>query len=128
MKIYTSYFDNIKIENNRVFISIAGKSPEFFTNLTNENPKQFKSCKKLAPKYIWWKEWHDKKLSNEWYIEKYNETVLSKLNAQEIFNEWQSYGNEIVLLCWEGRNEFCHRHLVANWLSKELNIEVNELE
>ena len=32
-----------------------------------------------------------------------------------------------VLLCWEKPFEFCHRHLVAEWLNNNLNCGVREL-
>ena len=128
--IYTSYFSNIQNLINLTdinIISIAGKSPEFFQELVNEFNK-YKIYKSLTPKYIWWKEWHDNNLSNDWYIEKYNETVLSQLDPIKVFNDLTNNDTkDAVLLCWEGRNKFCHRHLVANWLNKNLNINVKEL-
>jgi len=33
-----------------------------------------------------------------------------------------------VLLCWELPGQFCHRRLVAEWLEKNLLIEVPELD
>lgn len=128
--INTSYFSNWKniFNQNTLLISIAGKSPDFFTELTNTYTADYKIYKKLAPKYEWWKEWHDNNLSNEWYEEKYNETVLSKLDPQQVFNELTDNNRkDVVLLCWEGRDKFCHRHLVAKWLENNLNINVQEL-
>ena len=129
--IYTSYFANLKniIElNNTNIISIAGKSSDEFVRLAFKNPLNVFQYKKLAPKYWWWKEWHDNNLSNDWYIEKYNETVLSKLNPEKVYNELTNNNErDAVLLCWESKNRFCHRHLVSNWIEKSINIEVKEL-
>lgn len=33
----------------------------------------------------------------------------------------------MILLCFEKENEFCHRHLVATWLEKSLEIKVQEV-
>lgn len=122
--IYTSYFSNIenlrKNSENLTFISIAGKTPEI------ENVEIFK-FKELMPKYEWWKIWYEKfkedlesEESKRWYIEKYNETVLSKLNAKEIFQKMYdiSKGKNIILLCYETPEKFCHRHLVSKWLNR----------
>ena len=127
--ISTSYFSNWKnaIGKNTWLVSIAGKSPDFFNDMVKTSA-DCKTYKSLAPKYDWWKLWHDGNLSNEQYIEKYKETVLSKLDAQKVFDDLTG-GNrkDVVLLCWEGKDKFCHRHIVADWLSHELGIEVNEL-
>jgi uncharacterized protein YeaO (DUF488 family) len=122
--IYTSYFSNIenlrKNFKNLTFVSIAGKTPEI------ENVEIFK-LKEFMPKYEWWKIWYDKfkeelesEESKQWYIKKYNETVLSKLNAKEMFQKMYniSKGKDIILLCYETPEKFCHRHLVSEWLNR----------
>ncbi|WP_157827683.1 DUF488 family protein [Niallia nealsonii] len=48
---------------------------------------------------------------------------LSKLNAKEIY---ESLPNNAVLLCYEKFNDWCHRRAVAEWLEKELGMEVTE--
>ena len=108
--IYTGCFSEIKKYEQAGLtpVSIAGYAPEDYKGI------QFKT---LAPKYSWWKEWHDKKLSNDWYKTKYQETVLDKLNPKVIANRLQAFGEKVVLLCYEHPNEFCHRQLVANWLT-----------
>lgn len=129
VKIFTSYFDKkdeLLRQGFKNFVSIAGKCPDdfLFTQLNNIHCEEYK---KLAPKYSWWKEWHDKKLSNEWYIEKYYETVLSKLNVDEVFKELTKDGNYVaILLCWEKPELFCHRHVVAHWF-KNAGYECVEL-
>ena len=124
--IYTSYFaktNKLLDKGLKNLISIAGKCPDDF--LINHYCTQYK---KLAPKYIWWKEWHDNNLSNEWYIEKYNETVLNLLDPNQIFFDLTKNNTEdAVILCWECPNKFCHRHLIAEWLMKHLKIEITEI-
>ena len=93
--------------------------------------------KKLAPKYDFfmkWKENHD----NDYYIKCFNEQVLNQLNVYEVINEmyemlpelpkmlWKMtnclpYDNphvNIALICYEKPSDFCHRHLVSDWLNK----------
>jgi hypothetical protein len=119
-KIFTTYFANLKNAINP--ISIAGKSPDFY-----HGPEY----RKLAPKYDWWKKWHDEKLSNEWYIKQYNRTVLQPLNPSEVVDELFALypGEEIItLLCWE-KTGFCHRHIVTFFFEFEQvpNLECKEL-
>lgn len=109
----TSYYAHYKGTNG---ISIAGKAPSFYHG---------REYKKLAPKYSWWEKWKDGKISNNDYINLYYETVLDKLNPQQVYNE---LGENAVLLCWENKEKFCHRHIVAEWLENNLDIEVKELD
>lgn len=80
----------------------------------------------MAPKYSWWKEWHDNHLSEQWYIEKYKETVLQTLNPNKVVQDLQKIGNNVILLCFETPEKFCHRHLVAEWLNTQLKLDIRE--
>ena len=125
--MYTSYFKQYKKLLNNGYtnlVSIAGISDYYFKQELLTGNSYLKEYKKLAPKYIWWKKWYTEKLSNDWYINQYYNTVLFQLNPQEIFNE---LGEDAILLCYELPNQFCHRHLVANWLNINLNINITEL-
>ena len=79
---------------------------------------------KLAPKLSFWQVWHDNidKISeeenNKFYIEQYYIEVLSKLDSKKIYDEL----NGSILLCYEDSREFCHRHIVAEWLEISLGI------
>ena len=121
MKIYTSYFAKMnKIPTNIVRISICGKAPDWYTGI---------QYKKVAPKYGFFMEWK-KNRDNNYYIEHFNSEVLDMLSAKSVYKELEtlSNGQDCVLLCYEKPSDFCHRHLVADWLSKELNIEVQEYD
>ena len=58
-----------------------------------------------------------------------NFKILRKLDPKEVFKELEtlSNGKDIVLLCFEKRNEFCHRHLFASFLEENLGICIKEL-
>ena len=109
--IQTSYYTKYKGENA---VSIAGKCPEWYKG---------REYKKLAPKY-WFFQKYKQDGDREFYIEQYQKEVLSKLNAQQVYEE---LGENAVLLCWEDSYKFCHRHLVSDWFKKELGIDVFEL-
>lgn len=87
--------------------------------------------KKLAPKYdffIKWKESHD----NEYYIKCFNEQVLNSIDVISVIIDLidlvPNAENEIIaLVCYEKPSDFCHRHLVADWLNQN-GYECNEWE
>ena len=82
-----------------------------------------KIYKKLAPP-PWLLQKYKQDLDTEFYTANYTEHVLNKLNPEEVFQE---LGNDAIMLCWEGKNKFCHRHIVAKWLEKQLNIKISEI-
>lgn len=116
MMIYTTYFGNLKkLPKNIIPISICGKAPNWWTGL---------QYKKLAPKYQFFMEWKKNK-DNSYYIEHYNEEVLNGLQASEVVADLKHlcdksmYSDcDIALVCYEKPEDFCHRHLVANWLEE----------
>ena len=65
-------------KTSKRILEVAENPDNFLSTRLNDN--RCWEYKKLAPKYNWWKEWHNNQLSNEWYIKKYYETVLNKLN------------------------------------------------
>lgn len=56
------------------------------------------------------------------YIDVYNQ-ILSKLDPQQVANE---LGDGAIMLCYESPNDFCHRHLVSQWM-RDAGIDVKEL-
>ena len=117
--MYTGYFGKLKSypkDKGYNFISIA-KFNKFWTGA---------EYKKLAPPYDIIKI-DDEQL----YTKLYYEQVLNKLNPVDVYNE---LGDNAVLLCYEKYDDikagktFCHRRIVADWLEKNLNIKVDELE
>jgi len=115
--IYTSYFAKLKeLENHNIIpISICGKAPDWYKGL---------QYKRLAPKYGFFMEWK-KNHDNEYYIKHFQKEVLDELDATNVILDFSrmDYGfnvgeNDIALICYEKPSDFCHRHLVAEWLNK----------
>lgn len=123
MRIFTGSYENCKLGDLVSISGDKGKSVGFEGN----------SYTKLAPKKEFWKIWHDNigKISeeenNKYYMEEYYKQVLSKLDANTVYGELNEFGKNVVLLCFEQNNEFCHRQLVATWLERELGITVPEI-
>lgn len=116
--IYTSYFAKLRNIPSDIFpVSIAGKPPISYANA---------QYKHLAPKYEFFMEWK-KNHDNDYYIKHYKAEVLNTLSAKYVV-DWLyklSGGKDVVLLCYEKPGDFCHRHLVAEWL-KENGFDCNE--
>lgn len=117
--MYTGYFAKIKTYEKAGLISIAicGGIPNWYKGLW---------YKKLAPKWSFFNEWKngtEHKGDNDYYIQHFNNEVLDKLSILQVIEDLQKIANtkdtdKIILLCYEKPGDFCHRHLVADWLTK----------
>lgn len=126
---YTGYFAKLKQykEAGLVPISIAGKAPSWYNGL---------EYKALAPKWSFFNEWKNGdryKGDNNYYIQHFNDEVLANLNVDDVYNKLNLLAayHDFILLCYEKPNDFCHRHLVADWFRlngiacKEFNFDNN---
>ena len=108
--IYTSYFARLKDlkENGITPVSVCGGVPEWYDGI---------QYKKLAPKY-WFFQKYKEDGDEKFYIEQYHKEVLSKLNCNTVLHEIANltHSGDIALICYEKPSDFCHRHLVAEWL------------
>lgn len=123
MNLYTSYFAKVKQLQESGFnnlVCVAGYAPKFFYDTPNA-----RFYPDLAPRRGWFWEWKNGHLSNDWYIAKYNETVLSKLNPEKVVED---LGDNAVMLCYEKPGDFCHRHLIADWIAKNTGMTVEEVD
>lgn len=110
--IYTSYFGNMR--------KLSGITPVSIARMT---PRQIKIAeyKALAPRY------EMLRMNMSDYLVEYQK-ILHSLNPEKVLQELQAIGNgkPIALLCYEKPHEFCHRHLVSEWLSYSLSATVEE--
>lgn len=121
MKIYTSYFANLKnLEKEDIFpIGICCYPPKWFNgpNLgaIAPTPDILEKCKS----------------SHAEYEKRYKTEVLSIFKDINILINRISYisgGKDVALCCYEKPSDFCHRHIVAKWLEEQTGIEVKEFE
>lgn len=117
MKVYTSYFGNLNKLGKAgiVPISIARYSPRWYNG-----PRYIE----VSPtSYML-----SSACSHEEYLQKYNE-ILSRLNPVKVLEDVKkiSGGRDVALCCYEKPGDFCHRHLLAEWLTKN-GYEVKEWE
>lgn len=121
--IFTSYFAKMRKFPENVFpVAICAIVPSWYTG----------ACyKDLAPDYdtlMQWKCDHN----NDDYTECFNAVVLDKLDIHRVVMDlqlllpYETRGKmqsavsvnpdyHIALLCYEKPDDFCHRHLVADW-------------
>lgn len=95
-------------------VSIAGKAPIGY------NGREYK---KLAPKYWFFKKYKDDG-DKQFYTEYYYKEVLDTLDPQIVYAE---LGDDAILLCYEKAGDFCHRRIVAEWLSHKLGVVIEEI-
>lgn len=113
MNIYTSYFANWRnFPKDAICISIARVPCPGFSGF---DFSLLAPTKSILDEY---KRTHDK----ERYTLRYTTEVLQELTPEDVYKIFVQAAydigmNSIVLLCYEKPDKFCHRHLVAEWLS-----------
>ena len=108
--IYTSYFANrYKFPQNAKIISIARYAPIYFKGTCWDV---------LAPSKELLYQYKYSGIDEEEYTNQYLKE-LQQRNKEAVRQAlWQledQYGN-VILCCYEKKNNFCHRHILAEWL------------
>lgn len=117
--MYTGYFAMIKkyLQSEPDLIPVA---------ITRFTPPWFKgpTYLPLAPSSDLLLRYKDKRINVDQYVKEYNSYIYT-LDPISILCDLSQYGNldKIVLCCYEKSGEFCHRHLLARWLSDLIFIE-----
>lgn len=104
MTIYTSYFAGLKnLPADIVPIGISRYPPKWYNGI---------SYKKLAPTGDMLR------LSIPEYHPRF-EAILRALDPKQVAKEIEqlSKGKDCALICFERPGDFCHRHMVGNWLN-----------
>ena len=89
-----------------------------------------KALPQLAPKEKFWNIWHDnigkipKEQNDRFYIEEYYKQVLSKVNIEELLKEEK----DPILLCYEKGEQFCHRHVLAEYIEIKYGVKVRDIK
>jgi len=69
-----------------------------------------------------------RKQIEEEYIRSYYETRLKGLDIDELFKTLEEkFGQNIIFLCHESIEEFCHRRLVADYIELQTGIYIPEV-
>ena len=119
-RIFTGNYEECKAGNLISISGDKGKSAGFNGKVISE----------FAPKRKFWDKWRDNigkipELENtKYYIEEYYKQVLSKINIQELLKDEK----DPILLCYEKRQDFCHRHVLAEYIEMQYGIHVKDIK
>lgn len=116
MKIFTSYFGNSRKLNEAgvLIICVAIGKPKFLNvpQMINVAPTRYMisgAC------------------SHEEYLQLYDK-ILASQDANKVVEQIKalSRGKDVALCCYEKPGDFCHRHILAKWLTENTGIEITE--
>ena len=117
--IYTGYYSKIKeyADSGLTLLSISRTKPEFAKSCI-DIPQLFPS-----DKILW--DYKKGKIDEMEYTSKYLDQ-LNELGIDRIIKMIQIFGDNVVLLCWESPEKFCHRHILADYINKNSGVVVEE--
>lgn len=115
--IYTSYFSNYR----NFPIGLEPISIAFYPHQSGFNGRTFWA---LTPDHKMLIGYKQGKVTQEEFKVRYL-AKLDALLAKEGIDAFQEL-NGLILLCYEKRGEFCHRHILAEWLRSH-GFEVTEV-
>ena len=114
VQIYTSYWAQLKkVEANDLTPVCISRKPGY----------GFKGEKFTDLYPTWAMVKNTDGLSDADWEKAYIEENLGKLDRMETAKALEGK----VLMCWEGRDKFCHRQCVAKWLEQQPGVTVTEL-
>lgn len=121
--IYTGYFSCLKKykQYGLIPIAICGRYPEFF--------KHGYWFKFFAPSWDIFSNWKNGKINNDQYTTRFNEEILgniSSVDKENLIKFFTQKDKSFILLCYEKPSDFCHRHLVADYIRNVLHLPCEE--
>ena len=122
-KIYTSYFSNKKLPEDIQKIPICSKilSPGNYATYYKELAPNASDVRDLYNQNITEVEFSLNYLNK---LERIGEDRSLDLIVQDL--ELRLEYSDIVLLCYEKPNKFCHRHILAQFLKKNYDFQIEE--
>ena len=93
---------------------LAGKN---LVSVARSNPRWFKGadCKLLAPSWPLLDDYKSKRINWDEYVTRYTRDVLDRLDVNKVGLQLDGW----ILLCWESPDDpHCHRHIIAQWLTR----------
>ena len=132
----TGNYENIKSGNTVSITGDGGNGWGYFgpaykklaPKLVTYTPysEKLEKLNKLKDDLIKYKEYR-KEIEDE-YIKSYYDIRLKNLEVYDLFNTLkEKFGTNIILLCHEPIDEFCHRRLVADYIEIKTGIYIPEI-
>ena len=113
----TSYFGNSRKlkEAGIKIICVAIGKPRFMVNV----PQMLNVC---PTRYM-----VSGPCSHDEYLKLYDR-ILASQDANKVIEQIESLseGKDVALCCYEKPGDFCHRHILAKWLTEKTGIEITE--
>lgn len=112
--LHTSYY--ARSGKNPQAVSISAKAPFFYKG---------KAYLDLAPTWDLLRAYKEGEVDAFGYTETYGEILKERgITPEKVIDD---LGEGAIMLCYEGPNKFCHRHIVAVWINNSGLAEVSEL-
>lgn len=119
-RIFTGNYEECKAGN---LISISGDRGKKVGYTGNAIPQ-------FAPKKVFWTTFDNNigkipEADNiRYYIEEYYKQVLSKVDIEELLKDEK----DPILLCYEKGQDFCHRHVLAEYIEIKYGVKVRDIK
>lgn len=119
-RIFTGNYHECKVGNLISISGDRGKKVGF----------KGKAIPQLAPKKGFWTIYDsnigkiDEDANNRYYIQEYYKQVLSKVDIQELLKNEK----DPILLCYEKNQNFCHRHILAEYIALMYDKEIKDIK
>ena len=119
--IYTSYF---AVVNRHPLVAAGSLRPLSIARRAPPGWPIGQSASYLWPEYQLISEYKSGEVSSEEYERQYRAVTLSRLVPEEVVLSLEGR----VMVCYEKTGDFCHRHIVAQWLQETTGTVVTELQ
>lgn len=121
MNIFTSYYSAARTlsEADYLLVSISRRSPKNWAGV---------QCKDFAPSSRLLSQYH-RGMSEAEYSDSYRQEIDELSDFYSVFVRLAKLakGRDIVLLCYEKKGDFCHRHILSDIVFERYGYRINEL-
>ena len=117
--IYTGYYSKVKDYKSSGFTVVSISRTEPF-------PVDGKLLM-LAPDEKTLTAYKNHWINEEEYTFEYLEQ-LDRIGIVNILSAIHCFGDNVVLLCWEAPDKFCHRHILADYINRNTKLDIKEYE
>lgn len=121
MEIYTGYYNKVKEYKDLKLQTIS---------ISRTEPKSIVidgKIQELCPNNnILW-DFKNGKIDEAEYTSEYL-SQLDNIGIKNILLKIHHFGDNVILLCWESPEKFCHRHILADYINEHSLLKVVEYE
>lgn len=121
INIYTTNYTKASRLSNKHYLKVS---------ISQYRPREFKGMQinSFAPTKELLAEYKNG-LSEQEYVTRYREQINKLSDIYSFFKIMakQANGRDILLLCYEKKNAFCHRHILSDIIYERYGYRINEL-